>query len=252
MIADLDTDTNAQEAEDAIISLNDDDPATVKRMLKYLYTLDYCDGELMTLEPGTNNTVDCTTLKKIFALQFDANEMSRPIEEAIDFGKTTHCKLINNARVYALAEKYNITALMESARIKFGYLSYKSYIRCGDLFNAEVVALVFESTPDSSHGLRDIVIEVCAVRVDRVLQDEGLCEEMRKHGQFGLGVLHQVYDLGRNRCFSFTIPLIYRLNHMHNAVSSLEQLYRNEAEHPLLLRLLHDTTTARDKSKKMG
>lgn len=77
-------------------------------MLTYLYTLDYDDGDgpqavALAASQNTESLV--------------ADSSSKP--QAVDDATASHCKRMNNVRVYTLAEKYNIAALKELAKTKF-------------------------------------------------------------------------------------------------------------------------------------
>lgn len=95
---------------------------------------------------------------------------------------------MNNVRVYALAEKYNIPALKELAKTKFQNCKADySYPLYRDVINA-----VFNSTPDTDSGLRDIVILKCAKKLEENLNEEGVAPMIRDHGSLGLGLLREI------------------------------------------------------------
>ncbi len=163
----------------ATITLDDDDQSTVRRMLTYLYTLDYDDGNPSQAMP--------------LAAPQDLDDLfvelsSKP--EAFDDATASHCKRMNNVRVYAIAEKYNIPALKVLAMTKF-----KNYETArNSTHNREVINAIFSSTPDSDSGLRNIVISMSAKAsdVEENLKEEGLAPVIRDHGNFGLGMLREV------------------------------------------------------------
>lgn len=183
--------------------MEDDDPPTVSRMLKYLYTLDYGDGGPVLLEPDASATSENPGSETMLALDSDEPEApdtlsdgKRPNENDMNIDATVQCKLMNNARVYALADKYAIPALMKLARDKFETWSHSVL---EGLYNPDVIDLVFESTPDTDTGLRNIVIEICAGKVDSVLLDRDVCNEIEKHGDLGLGMLRKVIEQYDNK-----------------------------------------------------
>ena len=161
----------------ATITLNDDDQSTVQRMLTYLYTLDYDDGDAFPAvardeTPITDRPVPDSTPK--------------PDDETI-----SHCKYMNNIRVYALADKYNIPALKELAKIKFKICMKARGITYTRF--AEIIGSIFSSTHETDPGLRDIVISRAANISNPEKMLEGpLASAIRDHGTFGLGLLREV------------------------------------------------------------
>ena len=168
-----------QEAITATITLDDDDQATVRRMLTYLYTLDYDDqgaSEAVAMEESQNADGHVT------------DSTSKP--EVVNDATIVHCKRMNNVLVYALAEKYNIPALKDLAATKFvgceGPVDFAQY--------QELVNAIFESTPFTDTGLRNVVILDCVNPqfIEKVLDEEGLAPTIRDHGSLGLGMLREV------------------------------------------------------------
>ena len=169
----------SQEAITATITLDDDDQSTVRRMLTYLYTLDYDDkdaSEAVAMEESQNTDGHLT------------DSSSKP--EVVDDAAVVHCKRMNNVLVYAIAEKYNIPALKELATTKFvgceGPVDFAKY--------QELVNAIFESTPDTDTVLRNVVISDCVNPrfIEKVLEEEGLAPAIRDHGNLGLGMLREV------------------------------------------------------------
>ena len=164
-----------QEAATATITLDDDDPSTVRRMLTYLYTLDY-DDEDASPDLSASLSTDGGGV---------ADSSSKPA--VVDDATTSHCKAMNNVRVYALAEKYDISVLKELAKSKFQQCN----IACDYSGYREIIDAAFKSTPDTDSGLRDVVIRECANNVEMCIKEEGMAPMMREHGSLGLGILQQ-------------------------------------------------------------
>ncbi len=97
---------------------------------------------------------------------------------------------MNNVRVYAIAEKYNIPALKTLAMTKFQNCETTR----NSTRNREVVNAIFSSTPDTDPGLRNIIIKMSAKAsdVEENLKEEGLAPVIRDHGNFGLGMLREI------------------------------------------------------------
>ena len=153
-------------------------------MLTYLYTLNYDDGDIIqaVTVPVSLSTVG------VFA-----DSSSEP--EEVDDETISHHKRMNNVRVYALAEKYGIPALKELAKTKFEDYEASS----NSVHNREVINAVFDSTPDTDLGLRNIVIQMSAKAsdIEKNLQEGELAPVIRENGNFGLGMLREFVKLNR-------------------------------------------------------
>ena len=141
-------------------------------MLTYLYTLDYDDGDALQNEA--------------LAASQNANGLV-----AVDDAEMSDCERMNNIGLYALAEKYNISALKELAKTKFESCKVPDKAS----HSREVIGAIFDSTPDTDSGLRDIVISRAANASDLEgsLEEEALAPVIRDHPSFTLGMLKQVF-----------------------------------------------------------
>ena len=170
-----------QESMTATITLNDDDQSTVQRMLTYLYTLDYDDGDALpaVARDGSPNT-DSPVLD------------ITPEPDVNDDEMISHCKNMNNIRVYALADKYNIPALKELAKTKFQTCITAREIETTRF--AEIVDSIFNSTHETDPGLRDIITSSVADTSTpaEILGEGPLASAIRDHSTFGLGLLREV------------------------------------------------------------
>ena len=163
----------------AEIILDDDDQSTVRRMLTYLYTLDYDEGDAC---PAVATAVSQNTDSLV------KDPTSQP--DVVDDATVSHCKRMNNIRVYALAEKYNILALKQLAKTKFE----KHELSCDPTHYLEVIRTIFDTTPETDLGLRDIVIlrSAMADNLKRILREDSLASVIRDHSSLGLGILREV------------------------------------------------------------
>ena len=166
-------------------------------MFCYLYTLDYDDGDSELAAPQQAATEHHDPKSK--PTQAVGLALTQPSEtqtsgEASDPGpddKATalHDKVMSNVYVYAIAEKYEILALKELARAKFQTLSC---INEKIFSSPTIIDTIFGTTPEMDWGLRSIVIEICAKRVDAMLTDTVLYDKINEHGDLGLGILCKV------------------------------------------------------------
>ena len=164
----------------ATITLDDDDRSTVRRMLTYLYTLDYDDGDAFpaVARDESSNTDDPVP-----------DSTSKP--NVNDAEMISHGKYMNNIYVCALADKYNIPPLKELAKIKFQTSMARKVIVTRF---AEIVDSIFSSTHETDPGLRDIVIKMAGDRSTpgQILREGPLASVIRNHSTFGLGLLREV------------------------------------------------------------
>ena len=171
---------NEQESITATITLEDDDPSTVRRMLTYLYTLDYDDGDAF---PAVARDESRDTDGPVPGLT--------PKPDVNDAKMISHGKSMNNIHVYALVDKYNIPGLIELAKIKFKTCMTRK-VKITRF--AEIIDSVFSSTPETDPGLRDIIISKAAntSTPTQILREGPLASVIRDHSTFGLGLLRKV------------------------------------------------------------
>ena len=98
----------------------------------------------------------------------------------------TSDRLLSNACVYAVADKYCVSSLKALARSKF-----ESLIKHDRLTkNFPSIALaVFESTPAIERGLRELVVDKAMKHLDTVLKDTEFLEVMLSEAQLPIDLL---------------------------------------------------------------
>ena len=141
-------------------SLEDDDPATVERMITFLYTGDYDDStDIAEEEEG---------------------------EEETDAAQVCHV-LMANARVYCIADKHDMAGLKEIAKANFEHVfEYKAFF-CADFRN--IVATIFAGTPSTDTGLRDVVSGICYSYIEWIQASEKWKEFLVDNGAIGLAII---------------------------------------------------------------
>ena len=209
-----------QEAKTATIKLDDDDPETVKRMLTYLYTLDYADGDV----PDAPIEHDATVAHDAPAEEVDTEpyrppQLQRKIptttEEETDSGTISEplqCaephdpRMMNNALVYAVAEKYDIPELKELAKHKFQPLACSKWPH--NDFHA-VTEVVFSTTHDGDMGLRQIVLDICEEHFQAILN-----HKVRTHRMHSSNLRVQILSRQKFWGSSPLIPLLRLLSYL--------------------------------------
>ncbi|KAL8677424.1 MAG: hypothetical protein Q9224_007195, partial [Gallowayella concinna] len=176
------------EAQTARIDLSDDDLGALERTLTYLYTEDYNEIDLDTIEesaPEPDSTpINFTELLADATQDVNASMVD---ETTHTLSKNTRIACLNNTRVYALAEKYDIQGLKALAVSKFRLHSTAIWTV------EDTVSLleeVYNSTPETDRGLRDIMVIVCSAELmPDLIADAGFCDIMQKDGSMALELL---------------------------------------------------------------
>ena len=150
----------------------DDDPQTVKRMLFYLYTLDYPDNGIPDIQAehvATGRSTPPHLQQKSPTTMEEMTIMSANPEISKDATTTHDPRMMNNVLVYAIAEKYDIPDLKTLAKGKFQSLARSKWPH-GDFY--ALAEAIFSTTPDSDMGLRQIVLDLCEEHFQDVLQNK--------------------------------------------------------------------------------
>ena len=163
-------------------------------MLAYLYTLDYDDdGEAASVAKhphgkGASANLQATTVTE--GEQLSAHD------------PPDYHKLLNHIAVYAIADKYGIPELEVLAAKKFQDALFDSGI-VGDLPSLPaIVDAVFDTTPDTNCGLRNVVIKYCKCWKEEIIDNEDSVAILRDHGEIGLAIIRQIFHERNQNEFS--------------------------------------------------
>lgn len=129
------------DAEDAC-----DDPEIVKLMVEYFYHLDYLRTTTSTDETGNQGSPSSSRSCK--------DNAGSPVPS--DFKLLPHVHLIEHAKVFAIAVKYQVDALRDLAAEKFKKTAQYHW---GDENFPRAVQIVWTSTADGFNQLRELVIQ---------------------------------------------------------------------------------------------
>ncbi|KAF7945287.1 hypothetical protein EAE96_010065 [Botrytis aclada] len=96
--------------------------------------------------------------------------------------------LIKHAKVYIMAEKYDIQALKTLARQKYSFVADNYWNSCCFVQSIE---LIFDGTPDISEGdsLRKAVLEVASRYMKQLLVREDFAQMCQERGDIGFAIL---------------------------------------------------------------
>ena len=175
----------------------DDDPATFYKVLSYLYERDYDDKDPKDETAEHNNSEaneKPTKLKslKSVAAKLKGKPKNKPVSDVdqnpnwADLSDSSHTRLVNNAWVYAMADKYDIQKLKELAARKFQAVVFDWWTP-GAM--ADVAREVYETTPATDRTLRDLVINQ-AVNQTRALYTEPSWKDViESHGDLSIDLI---------------------------------------------------------------
>ncbi|KAF7890425.1 hypothetical protein EAF00_008740 [Botryotinia globosa] len=96
--------------------------------------------------------------------------------------------LIKHAKVYIMAEKYDIQPLKRLARQRYSFVADNYWNSCCFVQSIE---LIFDGTPDISEGddLRKAVLEVASRYMKRLLAREDFAQMCQERGDIGFAIL---------------------------------------------------------------
>ncbi|PQE33412.1 BTB POZ domain protein [Rutstroemia sp. NJR-2017a WRK4] len=120
-----------KESTDGHITLKEDDVSAVEAMLRFMYTFDY---------------------------------------DASSSAKSSSSPMVFNAKVYSIADKYEVLSLKSYAKQKFE----TTVETCWDMDDfPHAIAEVYNSTPSVDQGLRKVVVDAACKHLDQLLSKQG-------------------------------------------------------------------------------
>jgi len=162
-----------REAASGVITLDGDNPETVRRMISYFYTLGYDNG---TTIPSYKDASTLEATKRGSA----STEQSDSVLSAC------------NIREYAIAEKYGIKDLKAFARSRFS-VWVKSNLNHPEFYS--VVNEVYSTTPDNDRDIRGLVEGIVKENITGVLHNDNFKNMMiAEMGELGVAVLSAILE----------------------------------------------------------
>jgi speckle-type POZ protein len=111
--------------------------------------------------------------------------------------------MLFNSRVYGIAEKYDIPALKFLAGEKVG----KAVRTCWDMDDfTHVITDIYNSTPPTDRGLRDIVVEVAHSHIDTLLEKEEFRCALEETPGFAADITRQMAEKGGITVKEYSCP----------------------------------------------
>jgi len=206
-----------QESISHEIYLEDDEPDIVVKMIDFLYGLDYDDCRSTPRECSThagNQNVDVSMVAfhginrdTMFANWRVREPPSAPppedvpddvpedIVEAVAEESTNSHQLYNsislttNAKVFIIADKYEIQALKEWAVIKYKEVLPSSWNSPNFI---ESACLIYNNTLETDRILRDVIVQEASKNIKELLDRGEFVDLLKRHGDFAAEVLKEV------------------------------------------------------------
>ena len=127
-------------------------------MIQFFYSLDYDDS--VFTEPENSNETPVELLNS-------ALESSTIENQGHSTSKLTRTSILNNALVYAMADKYQVKWLKDRAMSKTWYILTDAF-ELNDYCQA--IETVWTTTPPSDIGLRTVYLQIFLVRRAEILK----------------------------------------------------------------------------------
>ncbi|EMT69541.1 Kelch repeat and BTB domain-containing protein 1 [Fusarium odoratissimum] len=184
---------------DGEINLPDDDPAAVRKMIGYLYNIDYnpttkqmpdYEDDVEAELSDTEYDAETRYRMRLFGAEFIERKRIKQLKE-LEWGgwqvgePPLSPQLSLHAKVYALGEKYGIEGLKKAAKGKFESEIQSGNVGIDDF--AEAAEEVYTSTVSEDRGLRDVVVKM--IEQDILLLDHVVVREVMRATDFALDVL---------------------------------------------------------------
>lgn len=154
----------------------------------FLYTLDYDDDriDIKDQPPASTPHNPMPTAVVMFKSQ------DLPVADGATAEQTTGLNplsLLVNAKVYIIAEKYDIQALKQWAVVKYKEVLLATWNSSSFI---ESASLVFENTPESDQMLRKVIIRKASENARALFDRNEFVALLESHGGFAAEVLRDV------------------------------------------------------------
>ncbi|KAF5689980.1 kelch repeat BTB domain-containing protein [Fusarium denticulatum] len=191
--------TGTYKESDGKIYLPDDDPAAVRKMIGYLYNIDYnptrsqmpdYEDDVEAELSDTEYDGEARYRMKLFGAEFIERKRIKQLKEHEWGGWKSEespisSQLCLQAKVYALGEKYGMQGLKNAAKGAFESEIVSGNVAVDEF--AEAVEEVYTSTVSEDRGLRDVVLKM--IEQDILLLDHVVVREVMRATDFALDVL---------------------------------------------------------------
>lgn len=146
--------------------MSDDEPSIVGKMIDFLYTLDYDD------RPSSSVVAEEAKQQQ---------QQARASDQA--------SSLLVNAKVYIIADKYELEALKSFACTKYKKVLSNTW---NSPFFPESACHVLENTMETDRPLRDVIVRVASEHAKDLLDRDDFVEMLKNHGDVAADILRKV------------------------------------------------------------
>ena len=153
--------------------LEEDDPEIVAAMIKFLYTQDYDDKSNATKVGPAKSGSEVRgrfTNKRVVEARLKAGT------KVVSTGE----ELITNAKVYVIADKYDIQPLKELAAQKYENVLAEAW---NSPYFASSLKILYEQTPASDVRLKKPAIARAASHITDLMKHDGFLELCKTNGE---------------------------------------------------------------------
>ncbi|KAK5011825.1 hypothetical protein LTR60_004694 [Cryomyces antarcticus] len=164
------------EAESGVIDLDADDPNAVEAMLRFYYTSSYNEDDKIDAESGV--VVPRMLLNaRVYTVADKYNILELKNLSKAKFKLAVATSLTNDglqnalAKLYVLANRYSIVELRTLMETEYAFGAATSQKTPCDFH--DVIAEFYSSTPTADRGLRDIVLTATMDNIEVVSKDRG-------------------------------------------------------------------------------
>ncbi|KAF2790359.1 hypothetical protein K505DRAFT_340489 [Melanomma pulvis-pyrius CBS 109.77] len=190
-----------KEKEENSITLHDDDHDLVKLMIQFMYTIDY---DVTTISSASAAGAASAALAIRVAREADLGHLLDPNHceyfclhgfrrqgdsECPQLLNTASAQdLVTHAELYSLADKYMMQSLKDLCIEKFKMCCHHYYYYSEALSDA--IEAVYENTPGTDLGLRDVVVELLCQKPE-LLNKDVIKETLKQYNELTIAVLMQ-------------------------------------------------------------
>jgi hypothetical protein len=162
-------------------------------MLIYLYTDDYPEGAIPSSQkperaiPTQQQTPQSYKVSKL--LQLRGHRLSTLVTPTESVSLASH--IMNNVLVYAIADKYDLSVLKSLAKERVQVLANDTFAFTKSADFPKIAKTIFDSTPATDKGLRDIIIDLCSSHIEEIMEDRdtAMTETIQDIGALSFGIL---------------------------------------------------------------
>lgn len=124
---------------------------------------------------------------------FDTNivEAMLSFMYSFDYDNSHGPLMTYDARVYQIADKYNMPALKAHSKNKFEAIVTKSWSAAEF---PSVISVVYETTPQQDRGLRDVVVKTSHSNIKQLLEGENFKSILREAPDFAADLIPLLCD----------------------------------------------------------